>query len=71
MYPRSGLRPGQTRREAGTQSQGSSPEDRPDAGVKVLPQLKGVEVKADLARFTWVIALLTGMALTNGAWMRW
>jgi hypothetical protein len=28
-------------------------------------------VKANLARFTWAVALLASMALTTGAWMRW
>jgi hypothetical protein len=28
-------------------------------------------VKANLARFTWVIAMLASLALTVGAGMRW
>jgi hypothetical protein len=28
-------------------------------------------VKANLARFTWAVALLASMALTTGAGMRW
>jgi hypothetical protein len=33
---------------------------------------RGVEiVKANLARFTWAVAMLASMALTTGAWMRW
>jgi hypothetical protein len=28
-------------------------------------------VKANLARFTWAVALLASMALTIGAGMRW
>jgi hypothetical protein len=28
-------------------------------------------VKANLARFTWVVAVLAAMALTVGAGMRW
>jgi hypothetical protein len=28
-------------------------------------------VKANLARFTWVVALLAAMSLTIGAGMRW
>jgi hypothetical protein len=33
--------------------------------------IKGVDVKANLARFTWAIVLLAGAALSTGAWMRW
>jgi hypothetical protein len=28
-------------------------------------------VKANLARFTWIVAMLASMALTIGAGMRW
>ena len=28
-------------------------------------------VKANLARFTWAVAMLAAMALSVGAWMRW
>jgi hypothetical protein len=28
-------------------------------------------VKANLARFTWAVAMLASMALSVGAWMRW
>jgi hypothetical protein len=28
-------------------------------------------VKANLARFTWALAMLAAMALTSGAGMRW
>ena len=34
-------------------------------------RLEGVDVKANLARFTWAVALLASMALTIGAGMRW
>jgi len=35
-------------------------------------EAQGVEsVKANLARFTWVVALLAAMSLTVGAGMRW
>jgi len=38
----------------------------------ILQRLKGVEfVKANLARFTWVVTLLGAMSLTIGAGMRW
>jgi hypothetical protein len=67
-------RPGQTRREAGTQSQGSSRtnEERPVAGPTTRPPIpRGMNVKANLARFTMAVALLASMALTLGAGMRW
>jgi len=33
---------------------------------------RGVKlVKANLARFTWTVAILVAMALSTGAWMRW
>jgi hypothetical protein len=66
-------RPGQTRREAGTQSQGSSLEDRPAADHRTPPNetRKGVNVKANLARFTGALALLASLALTIGAGVRW
>jgi hypothetical protein len=34
-------------------------------------RLEGVDVKANLARFTWAVALLASMALTIGAGLRW
>ena len=67
-------RPGQTRREAGTQSQGSPIGDRPAADPRVPSTflLEGREhVKANLARFTWAVMLLATMALATGAGMRW
>jgi len=65
-------RPGQTRREAGTQSQGSSQrEDRPVAGSRVNDLRTESLVKTNLVRFTWVLALVASMALTLGAGMRW
>jgi hypothetical protein len=52
-------RPGQTRREAGTQSQGSSSEDRPVAGVQhKYSTIEVSPVKAILARFTLAVSLL-------------
>ena len=72
------LRPGQTRREAETQSQGSDAgidrqADRPVAGGHgAVLRLEGEQsVKANLARFTWAVAMLAAMALSVGAWMRW
>jgi hypothetical protein len=69
---RSDGRPGQTRREAGTQSQGSHP--RPP-GCRPESEYLLVEgsylVKANLARFTWAVTLLAIMALSLGAGMRW
>lgn len=32
---------------------------------------KESHVKANLARFTWAVAMLAAMALSVGAWMRW
>jgi hypothetical protein len=65
-------RPGQTRREAGTQSQGSSQrEDSPVAGSRVNDLRTESLVKTNLVRFTWVLALVASMALTLGAGMRW
>ncbi len=47
-------------------------EDRPAAGQLVLRNCsKGVEVKANLARFTLALVLIASMALTLGAGMRW
>ena len=65
-------RPGQTRREAGTQSQGSSSEDRPVAGVPHQSStIEVITVKAILARFTLAVSLLATMALTLGAGVKW
>jgi len=65
-------RPGQTRREAGTQSQGSSSEDRPVAGVQHSARaFEVVSVKAILARFTIAVSLLASLALTLGAGVKW
>ena len=65
-------RPGQTRREAGTQSQGSSSEDRPAAGVPhQISTIEVISVKAILARFTMALSILATMALTLGAGVKW
>jgi hypothetical protein len=65
-------RPGQTRRETGTQSQGSSSEDSPVAGVRRSCSIIEVNlVKAILARFTLALSLLATLALTLGAGVRW
>jgi len=65
-------RPGQTRREAGTQSQGSSSEDRPAAGVPHKSStIEVISVKAILARFTMALSILATMALTLGAGVKW
>ncbi len=65
-------RPGQTRREAGTQSQGSSSEDRPVAGVQhKYSTIEVSPVKAILARFTLAVSLLATMALSLGAGVKW
>jgi len=65
-------RPGQTRREAGTQSQGSP---RETARLPIRECRTFIEkennVKANLARFTWALTLLASLALTVGAGMRW
>ena len=65
-------RPGQTRREAGTQSQGSSPKTArlPITG-HIDRDSKESTVKANLARFTGALALLASLALTIGAGIRW
>jgi hypothetical protein len=68
-------RPGQTRREAGTQSQGSS--SRKTARLPVGSTkngrrlLKESNVKANLARFTGALAILASLVLTIGAGYRW
>ena len=65
-------RPGQTRREAGTQSQGSR--KRPPGRRSRSDQLfvrRGSIVKAKLARFTWAVTVLASLALSVGAGMRW
>jgi hypothetical protein len=66
-------RPGQTRREAGTQSQGSLHRDRPAADLRAPSPVFGKEyqMKANLARFMQAIMLLGAMALTVGAGIRW
>jgi hypothetical protein len=47
-------------------------EDRPVAETQDATHSRGVEtVKANLARFTWAVAMLASMALTIGAGMRW
>jgi hypothetical protein len=35
------------------------------------PARRRAFVKANLARFTWAVAMLAAMALSVGAWMRW
>ncbi len=66
-------RPGQTRREAGTQSQGSvNFAGRPVTGLEVrLTLVRYRIVKANLARFTVVLTLLASMALSLGAGIKW
>ena len=66
-------RPGQTRREAGTQSQGSFVGRPPGcrSSDEDLGDSKESEVKAILARFTGVLAILASLALTIGAGYRW
>ena len=68
------VRPGQTRREAGTQSQGSPATEtaRSPAQERTPDTTLGVDVvKANLARFTWALAIVASMALTLGAGIRW
>jgi hypothetical protein len=65
-------RPGQTRRETGTQSQGSA--TRQTARPPMRVEQHGHEVanvKANLARFTMALTLLASMALTLGAGIKW
>jgi hypothetical protein len=71
--PPSVHRPGQTRREAGTQSQGSSPKTArpPIHRCSINGSQKESIVKANLARFTAALALLASLALTLGAGLRW
>ena len=65
--------PGQTRREAGTQSQGSSPPKtaRLPSADEPRQTRKESNVKGNLVRLTWALALLASMALTIGAGLRW
>ena len=75
-------RPGQTRREAGTQSQGS-PETvgetaRPPVSAMKVARDRGDDVKAMLANvkamlayLTWTLILLGAIALTVGAGIKW
>ena len=72
MFASVDRRPGQTRRETGTQSQGSSSEDRPVAGGhRGTHNHRGGVVKANLARFTMALSLLATMALTLAAGLKW
>jgi hypothetical protein len=67
-------RPGQTRRETGTQSQGppSSHGGRPAAGPPMeSAHAEVTTVKANLARFTMALVLLASVAMSVGAGMRW
>ena len=66
-------RPGQTRRETGTQSQGSSlgKTARLPAADAGTNDHRGGVVKANLARFTVALSLLATMALTLGAGVKW
>jgi hypothetical protein len=65
-------RPGQTRRETATQSQGSPPGDRPAAGDdRQAHNHKVGAVKANLARFTFAVTLLATMAMSLGAGIKW
>ena len=66
-------RPGQTRRETGTQSQGSSlgKTARLPVAIAGTRNHRGGVVKANLARFTVAVSLLATMALTLGAGLKW
>jgi hypothetical protein len=56
----------------GTQSQGSSSEDRPVAGGhRDSSAIRGGVVKTILARFTVALSLLATIALTLGAGVKW
>jgi len=57
----------------GTQSQGSSREDRPVAGGHRSDTYvdRGGVVKANLARFTVALSLLATMAVTLAAGLKW
>jgi hypothetical protein len=65
--------PGQTCREAGTQSQGCAREGTPPGYRIVGPRtVRGdAFVKANLARFTRAVMLLASLALTLGAGIKW
>ena len=68
-------RQGQTRRETGTQSQGSptaapAARERPVA-VSAVRASRSNAVKATLARFTAAVMVLAALALTLGAGIRW
>ena len=66
-------RPGQTRRESGTQSQGSpiGKTARLPEAVAGSPVDEVYVVKANLARFTVALSLLATIALTLGAGLKW
>jgi hypothetical protein len=68
------FRPGQTRRETGTQSQGSSfvkTARLPGVPLHLFGIIRGDFVKAILARFTLAVSLLATLALTLGAGVKW
>ena len=67
-------RPGQTRRESGTQSQGSplgKTARLPEAVAGTHTVNEVYVVKANLARFTVALSLLATIALTLGAGLKW
>jgi hypothetical protein len=49
----------------------TSTQDRPVAGPGANTDNEGVNVKANLARFTFALVLLASMAMSLGAGMRW
>ncbi len=67
------LRPWQTCREAGTQSQGSAPaRQTPGRRRGRWPQFEVLTaVKANLARFTYALMVLGTLVLSLGAGKRW
>jgi hypothetical protein len=68
------VRPGQTRREAGTQSQGPrliGDGGRPVAGTDRDLSTRCTTVKERITRVTWALAILASMALSLSAGMRW
>jgi hypothetical protein len=73
MFASVDLRPGQTRRETGTQSQGSSVRKtaRLPVAIAGMHNHRGGVVKANLARFTVAVSLLATMALTLAAGLKW
>jgi hypothetical protein len=74
MFASVDLRPGQTRRETGTQSQGSSLRKTarlPVAIARDAQPKRGSVVKPNLARFIMAVSLLATMALTLAAGLKW